>query len=65
MYGNKRIEMNWIVYTAVESIKPRILTNPYNAEIYVYKPWRPKGFAISNHHKCLSYIFPLHLNTML
>ena len=27
--------------------------NPYNAEIFVYKPWRPKGFLIGNHHKCL------------
>ena len=37
--------------------------NPYNADIFMYKPWRPKGFLIWNHHKCLSQLFPINLNT--
>ena len=38
--------------------------NPYSAEIFLYKPWRPKGFSIWNHHKCLSYLFPVHFNPL-
>ena len=41
------------------------LTNPYSAEICLYKPWRPKGFFIWNYHKCLKQLFPLHLNTYM
>ena len=26
--------------------------NPYNADIFLYKPQRPKGFSIWNHHIC-------------
>ena len=34
------------------------------AELFSYKPCRPKRFfSIWNHHKCLSYLFPLHMNT--
>ena len=33
-------------------------------EIIFYEPLRPKGFfSISNHHKWLSKLFPLNLNT--
>ena len=41
------------------------LINPYNTDIFLYKPWRPKGFSICNYHKCISYVYPLHLNTYL
>ena len=39
--------------------------NPYSAEINLYKPIDQGFFDICNHHKhdkCLSYLFPLHLN---
>ena len=39
---------------------------PLNAEICVYKPWRSKRFfSISNRHKVLNWIFPLHVNTYI
>ena len=38
-------------------------TNPKSAEIFVYKPWRTKGFLIWNRRKYLSQLFLLHLNT--
>ena len=31
----------------------------------LYKPWIRKFFKTWNHHKCLSYLFPLQLNTQL
>ena len=31
----------------------------------LYKPWRPKGFSIWNHHRRLTKLFPLHLNTYM
>ena len=31
-----------------------VAINPWNAAVFLYKPWRPKGFSIWNHHKCLS-----------
>ena len=34
------------------------------AETFLYKP-RDQIFFKSNHHKCLSYLFPLHLNTYI
>ena len=40
-----------------------ILFNPYNAEIVSYKVWTPKVFSILSHHKCISQLFPLYLNT--
>ena len=37
-----------IIKTKIMNIKfwmeQKILLNPYNAEIFVYKPWTPKGF---------------------
>ena len=33
------------------------IVNPYKAEIFLYKPWRPKGFSIWNHHKVNSFRF--------
>ena len=37
---------------------------PYNAALFLYKLWWPTDFfSIRNHHKCLSELFPLHLNT--
>ena len=39
------------------------MLNSNNAELFLYKPWKPKVFSIWNHHKCLSFLFPLHLNT--
>ena len=39
------------------------MINPLNAEIIVFKPWRPKGFSIWNHHKYLSKLFLNHFNT--
>ena len=39
-----------------------MIINPYSPEIFVWT-MEIKGFSsIWNHHKCLSYIFPLHLN---
>ena len=33
-------------------------------KLYLWKPWRPKVFfSIWNHHKCLSQLFMIHLNT--
>ena len=37
---------------------------PYNAQIRLYKPRRPKVFSMWNHHKWLSWLFLLHLNTV-
>ena len=40
------------------------LINPYNTEIFLYKPWKPKGSSqFKKHHKCLSYLCLLHLIT--
>ena len=31
-----------------------IIINPESAELFLWKPWRPKGlFSIRNNHKCL------------
>ena len=37
--------------------------NPYNAEIYSYKSWRPKFLINLKSSKCFSLLFSLHLNT--
>ena len=38
--------------------------NPYHAELFLYKPWRHKGFfSIWSMYKCLSWLFLVHLNT--
>ena len=37
--------------------------NPYSAEIFLYIPWRLKGFFRLNHQKCFSLLFLFHLNT--
>ena len=37
--------------------------NSYEAEIVLYKPWRPTFFFILNHHKCLIQLFLIYLNT--
>ena len=37
--------------------------NTYNAELFLFKPWRLKGFSLWKHHKCLCQLFPLHLYT--
>ena len=38
--------------------------NTHNDEIFLYKPWNRKGFfSIWNHHKWLSQLFLIHLNT--
>ena len=29
-----------------EHIKKHIIVNPYNTEIFLYKPWKQKGFSI-------------------
>ena len=29
-------------------------SHPKSTAIFLYKPWRPKGFSIWNYHKCLS-----------
>ena len=42
---------------------PLSLLKPLQPLIILYKPWRPEGFLILNHHKCLSQLFPFHLNT--
>ena len=39
--------------------------DPYNAKIFLSDPWRPMFFSIWNHHKCLSQLFLLHLNTFV
>ena len=40
--------------TSCKTIQP--LQHPYSTEIFVYKPWKPKGsFSIWNHKKILSY----------
>ena len=36
---------------------------PLQRWIILYKSWKPNGFSIWNHHKCLSYLFLIPLNT--
>ena len=52
-------------------LKPQFTTcrwkdfnKPQSADIFGYKPWR-EFFLIRNHHRYLSYLFPLHLNTYI
>ena len=40
-----------------------IKTTQMQCWIILYKPWRSNVFFIWNNHKCLSQLFPLHLNT--
>ena len=37
--------------------------DPLSAEISLYKPRDQRVFTIRNHHKCPSYLFPIHMNT--
>ena len=51
------IHINLLIVQRVLFIKPD------NTDIFLYKPWRQKSFFNLKSSKCLSWPFPLHLNT--
>ena len=39
----------WVIYACVNGsggLLHVLIFNPYSAEVFLYKPWRPKGFSI-------------------
>ena len=32
------------VFLSDENVSTKMIVNPYNTEIWLYKPWKPKGF---------------------
>ena len=49
--------------TQLEGKQTDLTLYPWRAGIFLYKAWMQKFFSIWNHHKCLTSLFLIHLNT--
>ena len=57
------LQQRYLQWRSICNVRTRF--NRYDAEIFVYNPWRLVAFLIWNHHKCLGWLFPIHLIPML
>ena len=51
------------LYSQLTANWTNLKLNPYNAEFFFIKRGDQRVYSIWNHHKCLSYLILIHLNT--